>query len=70
MKTRSSSQTKKIVLTTDPKEEEVKLGSARTWGREELELLGVKYWKDKPLNLEKKILNVKESEWTQEMRDR
>ena len=61
---------KKIYLPSEAKEEEFKFGSAKTWDREELDLLGVRFWNHKPLNLEKKILNIKESDWSPEMRER
>ena len=66
MKTRSSSQTK-IVRTTEPKEEEFKFGSANKWGLEQLDKLGVTFWRNKKFNLEK-MLNIKESDWSDVMK--
>jgi hypothetical protein len=56
----------KLVLPTDPKEEEVKLGSASKWGRAQLDCLRVDVshlWKD-DFNLDEEVLCVKKSEWT------
>lgn len=61
---------KEIVTPSAPKEEEVKFGASATWGREQLNLLGVRFNRDaKRLNLEK-ILKVNESLWPLEVRAR
>jgi hypothetical protein len=71
METRSKAnpQRKREVLPTAPKEEEVKFGSANTWGREQLKLLGVDFYMQRRIDLNR-VLNVKESEWSPELRAR
>lgn len=60
---------KRVVLPTAPKEEEAKLGSSSTWGREHLKSLGVKFSLKRRMDLNT-ILKVKESEWSTELQDR
>jgi hypothetical protein len=71
METRSKSKPPNLreVLPTESKVEEVKFGSAKTWGRKELKLLGVNFQKSKRIDLNS-ILGVKESEWPEEVQKR
>jgi hypothetical protein len=71
METRSkvNSQGKQEVLPTALKEEEVKFGSANTWGREELRLLGVDFYMQRRIDLNR-VLGVEELEWPPELRAR
>jgi hypothetical protein len=69
METRSkvNRQGKREVLPTALKEEEVKFGSANTWGREQLRLLGVDFYMQRRIDLNR-VMGVKESEWSPELR--
>lgn len=58
---------KTVVSTTAPKEEEVKLGTASSWKREDLNLLGVDFHLNRRIDLNR-VLKVKESEWSPELR--
>jgi len=71
MKTRSKadSQGTREVLPTAPKEEEVKLGPASSWGRAQLRLLGVNFYMKQRIDLNQ-VLRVRESEWSSELRAR
>ena len=71
MKTRSKadSQEKREVLPTAPKEEEVKFGSASSWGRDQLRLLGVNFYMKQRIDLNR-VLRVRETEWSSELRAR
>ena len=71
METRSkvNRQAKQEVLPTAPKEEEVKFGSANTWGRDQLRLLGVDFYMQQRIDLIR-VMKVKESEWSPELRGR
>jgi hypothetical protein len=71
METRSKGnpQGKREVLPTAPKEEDVKFGSANTWGREQLKLLGVDFYMQRRIDLNR-VLGVKESAWSPELRAR
>ena len=59
----------RIVLPTAPKEEETKFGSSNTWGRNELKLLGVDFYMKRRIDLNK-VLQVRESAWSPELRAR
>jgi hypothetical protein len=59
----------RVVLPTTEKEEEVKFGTASSWGRDELRLLGVDFSLKKRVDLNR-ILRVRESEWSEELRAR
>lgn len=67
METRTREQ--RIVSTTAQKAEEDKFGKASGWGREELRLLGVDFHMKRRVDLSR-ILGVKESEWSAELRER
>jgi hypothetical protein len=71
METRSKMdpQRKWEILPTTPKEEEVKFGSASTWGREQLKLLGVDFYMQRRIDINR-VLGVKESAWSPELRAR
>ena len=60
----------RVVLPTAPKEEEDKFGSSNTWGREELKLLNVHVEWNRRIDLNDRVLKVKESEWSPELRAR
>jgi hypothetical protein len=68
-RTRSATSASRIVLPTAPKEEEVKLGSANTWGKNQLKLLGVDLFRKQTFDLNR-ILKVRESDWPDELRQR
>ena len=59
-----------VVLPTAPKEEEIKFGSSNTWGRNELKLLNVHVEWNRRIDLNDRVLKVKESEWSPELRAR
>jgi hypothetical protein len=59
----------RVVLPTAEKDEEVKFGTASSWGRDELRLLGVDFSLKKRVDLNR-ILRVRESEWSEELRAR
>lgn len=71
METRSkvNPQGKWEVLPATPKEEEVRFGSANTWGREQLKLLGVDFYMQRRIDINR-VLGVKESAWSPELRAR
>jgi hypothetical protein len=58
---------KTVVSTTAPKEEEVKLGTASSWGRDQLQVLGVDFYLNRRMDLNR-ILRVKDSDWSSELR--
>lgn len=64
---RRMAKEKTVVSPTAPKEEEVKLGTASSWKREHLKLLGVDFPLNRRIDLNR-ILKVKESEWPTELR--
>jgi hypothetical protein len=66
-RTRSATFASRIVLPTAPKKEEVKLGSAKTWGEYELKLLGVDLYKKQVIDLNNRVLKVRESDWPDEL---
>jgi hypothetical protein len=59
----------KIMLPTDPKQEEIKL-SAKIWGERELESLGVDLYRRQTIDLNNIVLRVRESDWPSELRQR
>ena len=59
----------RVVLPTALKEEEVKLKTACSWGRNHLKLLGVDFYLKRRIDLNR-VLRVKESEWSPELRAR
>jgi hypothetical protein len=59
---------KQIVLPNAPKEEEIKLGTASSWNRSHLKILGVDFPLKQRIDLNR-ILKVKEAEWSQELRE-
>jgi len=59
----------RVVLPTAPKEEEIKLGTASSWGRDHLKLLGVDFSMNQRIDLNR-VLNVREAEWSPELRAR
>lgn len=61
--------TKVVVLPTEDKQEEVKLGSGNTWGRDELRMLGVDFYRGRRIDLEA-VLRVKDRDWSPELRAR
>jgi hypothetical protein len=68
---RSSGRIKaRVVLPTAHKEEEVKLGSAVTWGETQLRLLGVHFLKKQTIDLNARVLKVKETDWPPGLRER
>jgi hypothetical protein len=55
---------KVIVRTTDPKIEEPSFGSAKSWGRMQLQRLGVNFAPNAKKRLDlNKVLNVQEADW-------
>ena len=58
-----------IVTPTAPMDEEFRFGAANVWNQEHLKKLGVTFMRNRDFNLERK-LKVKESEWSQDIRDR
>ena len=61
---------KRVVRPNEPKsEEEEPLGPSSGWGREHLRMLGVKFPIKQKMDLNR-VLQVKESEWPQELRER
>ena len=60
----------RVVLPTTPKEEEIKFGSSNTWGRNELKLLNVHVEWNRRIDLNDRVLKVKASEWSPELRAR
>lgn len=56
----------RIVLPAAPKEEDIKLESSNTWGRNHLKLLGVDFYMKRKLDLNR-VLMVRESEWSSEL---
>lgn len=71
METRSrvTPREKREVLPTAPKEEGVKFGSGNTWGRKQLSLLGVDFYIQRRIDLNR-VLGVRESDWPPELRER
>jgi hypothetical protein len=62
---------KQIVLPTTEKEEEKKFGTASSWNRNQLKDLGVNFVPSaNRIDLNKRVLKVKESEWPPELRTR
>ena len=62
---------KREVLPTDPKPEEPSFGSAKTWGRKQLNLLGVQFVPNAKKRLDlNKVLNVDEKQWPLEIQQR
>ena len=59
----------RVVLPTASKEEEFKFGSAKTWSRNQLKTLGVKFHVKRNLDLNR-VLQVKETDWSPELRTR
>ena len=59
----------RVVSPTAPKDEEIKLGTASSWGRDHLKLLGVDFHRNQRLDLNR-VLIVRESEWSPELRAR
>ena len=59
----------RVVLPTAPKEEELKLGTSSSWGRNHLKLLGVDFYIKRRIDLNR-VLRVKESDWSPELRAR
>jgi hypothetical protein len=59
-----------VVLPTAHKEEEVKLGSANTWGEAELRMLGVDFLRKQTIDLNNRVLKVRESDWPPKLRER
>jgi hypothetical protein len=59
----------RVVLPTAPKEEEAKLGTASSWGRDHLKLLGVDFYMKRRIDLNR-VLKVRESDWSLELRAR
>jgi hypothetical protein len=64
-----SAREPRIVLPSALKEEEIKLGTASSWNRSQLKLLGVDFYMNRPIDLNR-ILKVKETDWTPEIRTR
>ena len=60
---------KREVLPTAPKEEDFKFSNASSWGREQLRVLGVDFYMQRRIDLNR-ILGVSESEWSPELRQR
>jgi hypothetical protein len=58
---------KQIILPTAPKEEEFKFGTASSWNRDHLKLLGVDFALNRRIDLNR-ILKVKETDWSPELR--
>lgn len=58
----------RVVLPTAPKEEEFKLGTASSWNRNHLNLLGVDFALNRRIDLNR-VLKVKESDWSSELRE-
>jgi hypothetical protein len=59
----------RVVLPTAPKEEELKLGTASSWGRDHLKLLGVDFYMKRRIDLNH-ILRVRESDWPPGVQER
>jgi hypothetical protein len=60
-----------IVLPTAAKDEEKKLGTASSWNRSHLKDLGVNFNpKGNRIDLNGRVLKVKETDWTPELRAR
>ena len=60
---------KREVLPTAPKEEDFKFNNASSWGREQLRVLGVDFYMQRRIDLNR-ILGVSKSEWSPELRQR
>jgi hypothetical protein len=60
---------KREVLPITPKEEAFKFGNASSWGREQIRVLGVDFYMQRRIDLNR-ILGVKESDWSPELRAR
>jgi hypothetical protein len=58
----------RVVLPTAPKEEEFKFGTASSWNRNHLNLLGVDFPLNRRIDLNR-VLKVKESDWSSELRE-
>jgi hypothetical protein len=67
---RAAKDTSNVVLPTEYKAEEIKLGSARTWGKTELRCLRVVLCRGKPIDLNPRVLKVQESDWPDELQTR
>src|SRR5947207_146817 len=62
---------KREVVPTDPKGEEPSFGSAKTWGRKQLDLLGVQFVPNAKKRLDlNKVLNINEVNWPPAIRQR
>ena len=59
----------RVVLPTTSKEEEFKFGSAKTWSRNQLKALGVRFHVKRNLDLNR-VMKVKETDWSPELRAR
>lgn len=66
---RANPRKQREVLPIAPKEEEAKFGSANSWGRKELKMLGVDIYRQKRVDLNR-VLGVRECEWSPELRAR
>jgi hypothetical protein len=58
---------KQIVLPTESKEEAFKFGTASSWGREHLDILGVDFPQNRRIDLNR-ILKIGENDWPPELR--
>lgn len=58
----------RVVLPTASKEEEFKFGTASSWTRDHLKLLGVEFSLKRRIDLNR-VLKVRESEWPPELRE-
>jgi hypothetical protein len=67
---RIESRPTRVVLPTAHKEEQVKLGSANRWGEAELRMLGVDFLRKQTIDLNNRVLKVRESDWPPELRER
>ena len=62
---------KREALPTDPNPEESSFGSAKTWGRKQLNLLGVQFVPKTKKRLDlNKVLNVNDKQWPPEIQQR
>ena len=60
---------REIILFTELEKEESKLRHSRTWGRNHLKLLGVDFYAKRRFDLNR-VLKVKETDWSQELKGR
>jgi hypothetical protein len=58
----------RVVLPTAPKEEEFKFGTASSWNRNHLKLLGVDFSLNRRIDLNC-VLKVSELDWSPELRE-